>query len=200
VFGPALELAAVVVAAAASLRWPLVALIVVLAAGSVSRWARGKGWVEYGRPAAPMFTVAGAGLGLVALAGAVALASPALEALTTRSVDWTQLAAVRGNASVLLVAVLVVAAQAVALELGLRRWLLERVHDLGARAHDAAVVAAIAEGAITGGHLGTRLGAAMLGLGVGLVYVGGGRRLAPAIACRIALETGALVLVWARWI
>lgn len=51
---------------------------------------------------------------------------------------------------------------------------------------------------VSGGHLGSRLGAAAAGLGFGLLYLGAGRRLAPVIACRLAFEVGALVLVYGK--
>jgi len=195
----ALEVLALALAAAASVRWPLAALIGLLAAGSLARWSRGKGWVEP-EPGVPVsgLVLAGVGLGAVALAAAVGFAGPALERATTRSIDWTQLAAVRGNLGFLVTAIALVGARAVAAELIFRRWILDRAHALGVRAWVAAVIAAVCEGAVAGGHLGSRLGAAAAGLGFGLLYVGAGRRLAPAIACRLAFEIGALVLVYLR--
>jgi hypothetical protein len=172
-------------------------LIGLLALGSVERWMRGKGWME-ARPAEPGLTFAGVGLGLVALVAALAAAGPGLERVTARSIDWTQIAAVRGNLGVLVTAALVIGAQAVAAELVFRRWILDRVHELGARPWVAALAAAVVEGVAAGGHLGTRLGAAAAGLGFGLLYLGAGRRLAPAIACRLTFEIGALILVYAR--
>ena len=172
-------------------------LIALLAVGSVDRWIRGKGWVEP-RPPVDGLVLAGAGLGLVALSAALVFAGPALERATERSIDWTQLAAVRGNLGVLVTAIVVLGAQAIASELVFRRWILERVHGFGVRPWVAAIAAAIVEGAASGGHLGARLGAAAAGLGFGLLYVGAGHRLAPAIACRLAFEVGALVLVYAR--
>jgi hypothetical protein len=174
-----------------------VVLIALLVVGSIDRLVRGRGWSEPGTTV-PGLVLAGAGLGLVALGGALFFAGPALERATERSVDWTQIAAVRGNLGVLVTAILVLGAQAVASELGFRRWILERVHDLGARPWVAAVAAAVAEGAAAGGHLGARLGAAAAGFGFGLLYLGAGRRLAPAIACRLAFEIGALLVVYAR--
>ena len=174
-----------------------VVLIVLLAVASVDRWVRGKGWIEPRLPV-PGLTVAGAGLGLVALGAALLFAGPALERATERSIDWTQITAVRGNLGILVTAIAVLGAQAIASELVFRRWLLDRLDGLGAQPWIAALAAAVAEGVVSGGHLGSRLGAAAAGLGFGLLYLGAGRRLAPAIACRLAFEIGALVIVYAR--
>jgi membrane protease YdiL (CAAX protease family) len=174
-----------------------VVLIVLLAVASVDRWVRGKGWTEPGPPV-PGLTLAGVGLGLVALGAALLFAGPALERATERSIDWTQITAVRGNLGILVTAVAVLGAQAIASELVFRRWMLDRLHGLGAQPWLAAVAAAVAEGVVSGGHLGSRLGAAAAGLGFGLLYLGAGRRLAPAIACRLAFEIGALLIVYAR--
>jgi membrane protease YdiL (CAAX protease family) len=172
-------------------------LIALLAVASIDRWARGKGWLEP-RPPVPGLVVAGVGLGVVALGAALLFAGPALERATARSIDWTQITAVRGNLGVLVTAIAVLGAQAIASELVFRRWLLDRVDGLGARPWLAALAAAVAEGVVSGGHLGSRLGAAAAGLGFGLLYLGAGRRLAPAIACRLAFEVGALLVVYAR--
>lgn len=173
------------------------ALIALLVLGSIDRWVRKKGWTEP-RLEVPGLTVAGTGLGVVALGAALLFAGPALERATERSIDWTQITAVRGNLGILFTAIAVLGAQAVASELVFRRWLLDRVHELGARSWVAAIAAAAAEGLVSGGHLGSRLGAAAAGLGFGLLYLGAGRRLAPAIACRLTFEVGALLLVYAR--
>lgn len=178
-----------------------VALIVLLAVASIDRWARGKSWTEPGPPV-PGLTIAGVGLGLVALGAALLFAGPALERATERSIDWTQIAAVRGNLGVLVTAIAVLGAQAIASELVFRRWLLDRIdgrlHGLGGKPWLAAIAAAVAEGVVSGGHLGSGLGAAAAGFGFGLLYLGAGRRLAPAIACRLAFEIGALLVVYAR--
>ena len=101
-------------------------------------------------------------------------------------------------AAVLISIAMLVTAQAAAAELVYRRWIVDRLIDAGARPILAVLGAALAEGAVSGGHLGARAGAAVLGAGLGLLYVGAGRRLAPAIACRIVFDVGALTLVGMR--
>lgn len=195
----ALEIAAFVAGALASLRWPIYALIGLLAIGSYARWRRNLGWGEP-RVAFPGLAAVAGAAGLLALALAVAVASPFLEGLTERSIEWTQLATIRGNLQLLVLAGVLVVAQAAAAELVLRRWLLDRVLDTGARPIVAVAIAAAAEAAITGGHPAARLGAGLAGVGYGLLYTGGGRRLDGPIAARVVFELGALVLVWGRWV
>lgn len=192
-----LELAAVLAAAIASVWWPLPALIGLVVAGTASRLARGRRWSEPGAHVRGLVP-AGVAIGAAAVGLAFVIATPVLEAVTARAVEWSRVAIVRGNLGALATVALVVAAQAVAAELVFRRWILDRVHDAGARPGVAALVAAVAEGATAGGHAGARLGAAALGVGLGLVYLGAGRRLAPAIACRVTFEVGVLVVLWAR--
>jgi len=195
----ALEIAAIAAAALASVSWPLAALIGLLAIGSFARWQRNQGWVEARVPVDGLIAFAGA-LGLLALALALALTSPLLERLTARSIEWTQLATVRGNLQVLGFAIVLVGAQVVAAELILRRWILERALDLGARPILAVAVAAAVEVAIAGANPAARLGAGVAGVGYGLLYLGAGHRLAAPLAARLVFELGALVLVYARWV
>lgn len=177
----------------------LVVLIGLLLVGSVDRWRRNLGWIEERAPFDGLVALAGS-LGLLALALAVAFATPLVERFVERSVDWTQQAAVRGNAQVLVIAGALVVARAAAMELVLRRWIVDRGIGLGASPYVMVLVAAGVELVISGGHLGARIGAAIAGLGFGLLYLGAGRRLAAPLAARIVFELGALVLVWARWI
>lgn len=192
-----LELAAVIAAAIASVWWPVPALIGLVVAGTASRLARGRRWSEPGAHVRGLVP-AGAALGLAALGLALVVATPVVEGATARAVEWSKDAIVRGSVAALVTVAMLVIAQAVAAELVFRRWILDRVHDAGARGGVAVVIAAIAEGATAGGHLGARLGAVALGAGLGLVYLGAGRRLAPAIACRVTFEVGVLVALSAR--
>ncbi len=190
----ALDAVAVLVAGAVALRWPIVALIVALALGSVSRWSRGDSWSS-GRPVEPLMLAGGIVVGLAALLLGVMLADPLLTSLTGRSVEWSQVAAVRGQFGAALVVGTLACAQVVAAELVLRRWVLERAREVvtpGA----AIVIATLAEAWLVGGSPGTRAGAAAIGLACGLLYIGSGGRLAPSLAARVTFELGALALVW----
>jgi hypothetical protein len=175
----------------------MVVLILLLVAGSVDRWVRDLGWFEE-HPPIRGIGVAGAALGLVALGVAVLVATPVLEATSARSIEWTQIAAVRGNPAILVTAVMLAGAQAYASELVYRRWILDRLDDFGAPAVAALAFVAVAEGALAGGNLASRAGVAVAGVGYGLLYLGAGRRLTSAVACRVTFESGALILVGMR--
>src|SRR5688500_2450642 len=94
----------------------VIVLIILLAAGSLDRWIRGRSWIEPAPPV-PALALAGAAVGAVALGLAVLVASPILERVSARSIEWTQLATVRGNFSLLFMAAILAAAQAAAAEL-----------------------------------------------------------------------------------
>ncbi len=150
--------------------WPVLAL---LAIGALDMWRRGTSfrWGEYGT-----------GLGM--LAGAVAV-------LVTwfASGGWAE-----AQDPVVLVMM------AVASELALRGWLVERVRTLPVLGAGAAVLAvlagAIAEALLAPGNLTARIGAGAFGAGLGWMYVASGLR-AP-VAARLVFVMGALALQMPR--
>jgi hypothetical protein len=180
--------------------WPTILLIALFALGSADRWRRDRSWVETTLPPAPGLALAGIAAGAVALALAVFLAAPLLEDVTARAIEWTDTATVRGSVLAFVTVAMLVGATAVARELVFHRWLLDRAVEAGAAPLPAAVLVAVAEGLATGGHFAARMGAALTGFGLALLYLGGGRRLAAAIACRLMFDLGALALVSLRWI
>jgi len=95
---------------------------------------------------------------------------------------------------------MIVAAQAVAIEMAMRGWLVPRVLEIAPRvgAIGAVIASGAAEAAITPGHLATRAGAFVLGVGGALLFLGAGRRLAAPIACRVTFELGAVLLAALR--
>jgi hypothetical protein len=179
--------------------WPTILLIALFALGSVDRWRRDRSWVET-LPPAPGLALAGIAAGAVALALALLLATPFLEDLSARAIEWTDTATVRGSVLAFVTVAMLVGATAVARELVFHRWMIDRAHEAGVRAMPAALLAAVAEGLVTDGHIVARMGAALTGFGLALLYLGGGRRLAAAIACRLTFDLGALALVALRWI
>lgn len=142
----------------------------------------------------------GALVGALALLLALALSAPIADA-TARSVEWSQLPVVRGSALQAATLAAVVIAVALAAELTLRRWWLEAV---AAALGTAGVgrVGAIAGGVVAAAALeaaiaplpGDRLGVAIYGAGLGVIYVGAGRRLGASLAARVVFEVGALAL------
>jgi hypothetical protein len=135
----------------------------------------------------------GAGAGLVALAIAVLLATPLFEAAGA-PVAWSMFPAVRGSGNQLFVTAILVAAMAVAQETIFRRWILERSYQLGASGSGSILIAAAAEALVGPGLLVPRLGMALFGIALGMLYWRGGRRLGPPLAARLTFGLGALVL------
>lgn len=158
---------------------------------SVSRWARGRGWDETVRGS--KYTALGALCGVVALVLALAIGTPIVE-LTGRAVEWSQYPIVRGSGSQLFAVTALVAVSAVAGELALRGWIVERALELGARPMLAVAIGAVAEGVLWPGDLASRLGAAMFGAGLGWLYVASGRTAGASISARVLFQLGALVL------
>jgi hypothetical protein len=181
-------------------------LIVLVAVGSASRWVRGLRWTrsletddEISTVDAMTVTTFGALTGAAALGIALLWMTPLLVEMSGRAIEWSSVPMVRGNVSALIAVATLVAAQVVASELVFRRWLLERVLDEVPQATTLAIaIAAVAEALVTPGAGYHRLGALIAGLGFGALYVGGGRRLAGPLACRLIFEGGALLFTWAR--
>ncbi|HTJ46547.1 MAG TPA: hypothetical protein VL463_30785 [Kofleriaceae bacterium] len=190
-----LEVAALAIVAIAPVPVPAAWL---LAIASVSLWARGRSWIAP-VPAPIELVPVGVACGAIALGIALALSSP-IGALTGRMVEWTQYAIVRGSAQYFVVVAIIVGAQAIAIEMALRGWLIPRVLEVAPRGGvvAAALASALAEAIVTPGHLATRLGAFVLGLGGAVLFLGAGRRLAAPLACRLTFELGAVVLAALR--
>jgi hypothetical protein len=95
------------------------------------------------------------------------------------------------------VAVIVLAAS-VATELALRGWLLDRLVEL--RATTPVIACAIVEAAVAQGSVASRIGAAVFGAGLSMLYLAGNRSLTAPIAARAAFQLGALTLEGLRCI
>lgn len=181
----------------------------LLVAGTLSRWVRGRSWAETvrggfratGEPLAPdawrglpRFWI-GALAGAAALACAVLAGTPAIEALGRRAIEWSSYPIVRGNGSLFMMIAVFVAATAVATELALRGWLVERVLELSPGPPVLPIlVGAIAEALVTPGDVAARLGAAIFGIGLGWMYIAGGRSIAAPLAARLVFQLGVLTL------
>src|SRR5262249_34027349 len=147
----------------------------------------------------PELAALGVACGAVALIVAIAISAP-LGELTGRAVEWSQYAIVRGSPGGFVAVAVIVAAQAIAIEMALRGWLVVRVLDIAPRGGPAlaALASAVAEAAVTRGAVATRAGAFAMGLGGAIVFLGAGRRLAASLACRLTFELGAVVLTALR--
>src|SRR5439155_25692763 len=95
----------------------------------VARWLRGRGWTDVVRGPAS-FAAIGAIAGVVALALAYAV-TPVVEVAAARDIDWSQFPLVRGSPSAVLTIGTLVAMMALATELALRGWIVERALELG---------------------------------------------------------------------
>ena len=188
-----LELAAVLaIAAYYALRDPLVPVVAPLfLVATMSCWARGRSWADAVRGS--RYLAIGAAAGLVALAAALLAGTPLVE-LSGRGVEWSQYPIVRGSPHQLFSVALLVAISAVAAELALRGWIVERALELGASTRVAVAVGALAEGIVWPGELAARAGAAIFGTGLGWMYVAAGRRAGAPIAARVMFGLGAVLL------
>jgi membrane protease YdiL (CAAX protease family) len=131
----------------------------------------------------------------VALACAVLAGTPAIEALGRRAIEWSSYPIVRGNGSLFVMVAVFVAATAVATELALRGWLVERVLELSPGPPVLPIlVGAFAEALVTPGDVAARLGAAIFGIGLGWMYVASGRSIAAPLAARLVFQLGVLSL------
>lgn len=173
---------------------PVPVALPLLVAGSLSRWARGGSWGDLARGPAHRAAV-GALAGALALAAALIAGVPAIEALGQRAVEWSAHPLVRGNAAMLAMAAVYVAATAAATELALRGWIVERVLELSPGPPVLPVlVGALAEALVTPGDLAARLGGGLFGVGLGWMYAAGGRSILAPLCARLAFELGVVVL------
>lgn len=188
------EVAAIVALAIAPLPEvvPIALPLVVLA--TASRWARLRSWDELLRASRGTGAV-GVAAGLGALAIAVIAGTPFVELLSGRAVEWSGFPIVRGNVSQLVVVALIVIAMAIATELALRGWIVERVLELSPGPPILPVlVGACAEALVTRGDLAARIGAGLFGIGLGWMYVSAGRSVIAPICARVAFSLGAVAL------
>jgi hypothetical protein len=170
-----------------------VALPLVLVA-SVSRWLRRRSWGEVARGGVA-HTAIGATVGLVGLAVAVLVGTPVIETVGQRGIEWSEHPIVRGNLSVAAIVMLQAAVVALATELALRGWIVERMLELSPGPPVLPIfVGALAEAILTPGDLAARLGAGLFGVGLGWLYVAGGRSVVAPIWARVVFQVGVVVL------
>ncbi len=188
------ELAAVLAIACAPLPEALPVALPLLIVATLSHWVRRRSWADVAG-GGPERLAIGAGVGVVALALALLAGTPVVETLSNRAVEWSMFPNVRGNASQLAVVALYVGISALAAELALRGWIVERVMELSpGPAVLPVLVGALAEAALTAGGLEVRIGAGIFGAGLGWMYVAGGRSVLAPVCARVVFQVGAVVL------
>lgn len=161
----------------------------LLVAATLSRWLRGHSWRAVTH--SPRTLLGGVLAGIVALA----VAAPLFGAFRVTAVEWWLVPAASGDAAQLVLALAYSIVTAVALELAVRGWILERVWELspGPPALPIATAAAL-EALVLGGPAASMIGAALFGIGLGVLYVGAGRSVLASIAARATFATGAIVV------
>lgn len=188
------EIAAVLALAVVPLPDAVPVALPLLVVATVSRWARRRDWAQLLRADGWAAAVGGAA-GLVALVIAVIAGTPVVEAMTGRAVEWSAFPVVRGSGSQLVLVALVVIAMAIASELALRGWIVERMLELSPGPPVLPVlVGAIAEALVTPGDLAVRIGAGVFGAGLGWIYVAAGRTAVAPICARAAFTLAAITL------
>jgi hypothetical protein len=166
----------------------------LVAIASVSRWLRRRSWGEVARGGAYHAAI-GATVGLVGLGTAVLVGTPMIEALGQRGIEWSEHPIVRGNLTVAAIVMLQAAVVALAMELALRGWIVERMLELSPGPAVLPIfVGAVAEALLTPGDLAARCGAGLFGIGLGWLYVAGGRSIVAPICARVIFQVGVVVL------
>lgn len=192
-----LEVIAVLAIAFAPLPEMMPVAVPLLGAATLSRWLRGRSWTEVMRGGGRLAVGVGALAGALALAAAVVAGTPAIEVLGGRAIEWSSYPIVRGNGSLIAVVAIYVAIAAIATELALRGWIVERVLELSpGPAILPVLVGGFVEALITPGDLAARIGGGVFGVGLGWMYVAGGRSVIAPIAARVSFQLGALLLEW----
>ena len=182
-----------VVLAAAIVTLPVPAVVPLLIAGSVSLWLRGRSWGQVVK-GPPLYAAIGALAGGAALALGLWIATPLVEAVTDQAVQWSMYPIVRGSGAQAVMVAIVVGVAALAAELVLHGWLVERVLELRGHPVLAILIGAIAEGLVSDGDLGMRIGAGLFGIGCGWMYIAAGRSVVAPICARLVFSLGAVLL------
>ncbi|HEX5063896.1 MAG TPA: CPBP family glutamic-type intramembrane protease [Kofleriaceae bacterium] len=182
-----------IVIAAALVPLPVPAVVPLLIVASISLWIRGRSWTDVIK-GPPLYAAIGVLAGATALALALLVSTPLLEAITDYAVQWSMYPVVRGSGGTLVMVMIVVGVSAVAAELVLRGWLIDRVLELRGHPVLAILTGAIAEGLLSEGDLGMRVGAGLFGIGLGWMYVAGGRSVVAPVCARLVFSLGAVGL------
>ena len=184
-----LELLCVLAIAIAPLPPSVPAALPVLVVASLSRWSRGRGWSE-------LVALRGSVIAVAVMIGAIAAASaaPAFAAFGVTAIEPWLVPAITGDPLRLTLALTVAIANAVAFELALRGWIIERFLELSpGPARLPIIAAALAEAIMLPEPIGARIGAGLFGAGLGLVYIAAGRNVLAPIVARCTFACGCII-------
>lgn len=195
------EIALVLALAIVPLPDPLPVAIPLLIAASLAKWIRGASWGDV-VAANNLHLAIGIAAGLAGLVLGLLAGAPLVEALTSRVVEWSTNAIVRGNTAMLGGILIYAIIVALCMELALRGWIVERVLELadargraGASPQVLAVLAgAFAEAMLTPGDLTVRIGAGFFGIGLGWMYVAARRNVLAPMLARITFGVVLVIL------
>jgi membrane protease YdiL (CAAX protease family) len=178
---------------------PLIPLVLV---ASVALWARGQSWADVGLDGeriGAMF-VAGVVIGIAAPLIEVAIASPTIQALTSRAPESSAFGMVRGSPGFLITVLVIVTASAAAVEMVFRGYLLTRIEAVaGPEIGTALAVTLSAVGSAwldMDGDPGRLFGGIIVGLGFAGLYLAAKRSLVLPIVAHALYDATHLVLVY----
>lgn len=157
---------------------------------SLSRWLRGRSWRELAQVRVGPLVAA-------VLAGgiAIAAAAPLVHASGTTAVESWFVPAARAGGGRLCVLALVLVVHAVALELALRGWIIERMLELSPGTVGLPILAAaLAEALVVPEPIAPRIGALLFGAGLGILYTAANRNVLVPILARCTFVLGTVAL------
>lgn len=191
------EIAIVIVIALLPLPEPIPIAMPLIVVASIAKWVRGASWGDVSR-ANSFHALVGLGAGIAGLVLALVAGTPLVESLSSRTVEWSTNAVVRGNVSMLGGVIIFAAIMSACMEAALRGWVVERVLELApGRAGVpvlAVLVGAFAEAIVTPGDLTVRIGAAVWGVGFGWLYVASQRNLIVPMIARMVFTVTLVIL------
>lgn len=188
------EIAILVVVALLPLPDPIPVAIPLVVAASFAKWIRGASWTDVGS-ANGFHMLVGLGAGIAGLVLGLVAGTPLVEALTSRGVEWSTNAVVRGNFSMLGGVVIFTAMASLCMEAALRGWVVERVLEFApSQTVLAILVGAFAEAIVTPGDFAVRIGAGVFGIGLGWMYVAAKRNLVVTIVARVTFTVVLVIL------
>ena len=189
---------------------PVPAIVPLLGLAALSLWWRGKSFADVGftmrADGTGLHAILGCVLGVAALIAALLFIGPGAGASDSAEQILESAAAIRGNAIILVLMLVLAWTNAVAVELVFRGYLLDRMmSDLGLPGWAAVVTGGLFHGWALAASRGMDLlpgllAGAVIGAGYGVLYLASRRNLVLPIAVHGAFESAGLLLIYLRLI